>query len=103
MRLFRKQRELIAPAARWVSQDEDPEVLDLLRALDDQDPDRRWYAILQMWRQRDMAVVPLLIALEDVSDRVRTVAAQGLGHTGEERAVAPLLAVLLCWLLSSSG
>ena len=41
-----------------------------------------------------MAVVPLLVALEDVSARVRTVAATGLGLTGDERAVEPLLAIL---------
>ena len=93
MHLFRKQRELNEPAATWVSLDDDPEILDLLRTLDDQDPDRRWHAILKMWRHA-MAVVPLLVALEDVSARVRTVAATGLGLAGDERAVEPLLAVL---------
>ena len=47
MHLFRKQRELNEPAAKWVSMDDDPEVLDLLRTLDDQDPDRRWHAVLK--------------------------------------------------------
>ncbi len=78
MHFFKKQQELNAPAAQWVSQGEDPEVLDLLRTLDDTDVDRRWSAVLRMWRKGDVAVTPLLVALEDVSDRVRTIAAQGL-------------------------
>src|SRR5215472_15587618 len=94
LQVFKKQKELNEPAARWVSPGDDPEVLALLRTLDDADADRRWNAVLQMWRQRDIAAVPLLVALEDVSSRVRALAAQGLGFVRDERAVEPLLAAL---------
>lgn len=91
--LFTTLPELNAAAARWLSQNEDPGVLELLRALDQSDIVQRVEAVWEMYRRR--AVAPLIVALHDTSPRgVGPLAARQLGVLGDARAVEPLIASL---------
>lgn len=67
----------------------------LIEALNDEDNDVRWKAVVALGKMKSAAVEPLINLLKNEDLHIRGRAAEALGKIGDERAVKPLINVLI--------